>query len=236
MKTTFWVGLIFLVLILILEKETDWDLQFQNLFFDFNKKQWIIYPELHQSLSFFLYKGMKVLVIGTGLFSLIGYGFSFIYRSWTKYRQSFLMLLLSLTIVPLGISSLKQVTNVYCPVQLSQYDGSYPFTPILGSYPEDFNPPKRGKCFPAGHATTGFAFMALYFVFEQKKKKYIGLSIGIVLGITTGAYQMLRGQHFLSHTLFTAVLSWVILTLIYALLIRLKETKYGNIISPRSLS
>lgn len=71
-------------------------------------------------------------------------------------------MLLSIIFVPALIAGAKYVTNVYCPYQLNIYNGLYPFVRILESYPADFIQPKPGRCFPAGHATAGFAFMALF--------------------------------------------------------------------------
>lgn len=235
MKKTVLFCLLFLGLILLIEKTTNIDLYIQDLFFDFNKKEWIINQKLHLLLSPLFYQGMKALLIISLILAFLGYLSSFCWPKWSSYRFFFLMTFLGLAFVPLLISSAKQITNVYCPVQIERYGGQYPFVRIIESYPSDFSQNKKGKCFPAGHATTGFAFLALYFAFTSKRLKYLGLGIGLFLGTISGVYQMLRGQHFLSHTLFTFVLSWLILTLINYLLVQLKEKKYGNFISPRSV-
>jgi membrane-associated PAP2 superfamily phosphatase len=69
-----------------------------------------------------------------------------------------------------------------------------------------------GHCFPAGHASTGFAFMAAYFCLRQNnapgamKWLLVAVCIGFILGIS----QQMRGAHFMSHTLWTAWLCWTV--------------------------
>jgi hypothetical protein len=69
-----------------------------------------------------------------------------------------------------------------------------------------------GHCFPAGHASTGFAFMAAFFGLQQSAPraalKWLGWAVlvGFILGIS----QQVRGAHFMSHTLWTSWLCWTV--------------------------
>ena len=183
---------ILLAAVLLAEKFTNADTALQNLFYRPEMHEWLINPALHQKLSPVFYKGLKFLLAATGAGCLI-------------------FLLLSIVFVPLVVAGAKYFTNVYCPYQLNIYNGLYPFVRIIDSYPESFMQPKPGRCFPAGHATAGFAFMALYFVFDSRRGKILGLLAGILLGLAAGLYQMLRGQHFLSHTLFSMIASFAVI-------------------------
>ena len=183
---------ILLAAVLLAEKFTNADTALQNLFYRPEMHEWLINPALHQKLSPVFYKGLKFLLAATGAGCLI-------------------FLLLSIVFVPLVVAGAKYFTNVYCPYQLNIYNGLYPFVRIIDNYPESFVQPKPGRCFPAGHATTGFAFMALYFVFDSRRGKILGLLAGILLGLAAGFYQMLRGQHFLSHTLFSMIASFAVI-------------------------
>lgn len=68
-----------------------------------------------------------------------------------------------------------------------------------------------GQCFPAGHATTGFAFVGGFFALRHARPRlarvwlWSALTFGMVLGIG----QQLRGAHFMSHTLWTGWLCWM---------------------------
>jgi membrane-associated PAP2 superfamily phosphatase len=64
--------------------------------------------------------------------------------------------------------------------------------------------------FPAGHASGGFALLALAFAWDTASARRRGILIGCVYGGMMGLYQVARGEHFLSHTLATAALAWLI--------------------------
>ena len=59
--------------------------------------------------------------------------------------------------------------------------------------------------------------MMLFFAFPRRLR-WFGLALGLAVGWWMGLYQMLRGQHFLSHTLFTMIGAWMIIVLIAAIL------------------
>lgn len=75
----------------------------------------------------------------------------------------------------------------------------------------------QGHCFPGGHAATGFALMAGYFIFRlsDPKRAYFFLISGLILGFALGWAQMMRGAHFLSHNLWTAWVIWLINVVFY---------------------
>ena len=137
-------------------------------------------------------------------------------------------MLLSFIIIPVLVAGAKYFTNVYCPYQLDIYNGLYPFVRVLESYPADFIQPKVGRCFPAGHATAGFAFLGLFYAFRKRSFKISGLCIGLILGWTAGIYQMLRGQHFLSHTLFSMIAALTLICIINKLVLK-TEQKFPHI-------
>jgi membrane-associated PAP2 superfamily phosphatase len=69
-----------------------------------------------------------------------------------------------------------------------------------------------GHCFPAGHASTGFAFVAGYFGLVKRLPTLARrwLWAAVVGGAVLGVAQQLRGAHFMSHTLWTAWLCWLV--------------------------
>jgi len=119
----------------------------------------------------------------------------------------------------------KHATNIYCPAQLDIYGWRYPHVKTFDPYPEGFTPLSRGLCYPAAHASAGFALMSLFFLFTRRKHKLAGLAAGFTLGWVMGGYQMLKGAHFLSHTLVTMCASWLIILLCYAVV---KKTMRGT--------
>jgi membrane-associated PAP2 superfamily phosphatase len=69
-----------------------------------------------------------------------------------------------------------------------------------------------GGCFPAGHASAGFAFIGGFFAFRQvlpaTARRWLAgaMAVGLVFGLA----QQVRGAHYMSHTLWTAWLCWTV--------------------------
>jgi membrane-associated PAP2 superfamily phosphatase len=68
-----------------------------------------------------------------------------------------------------------------------------------------------GRCFPAGHASAGFAFLGGYFAFRHDAPSVARLWLvgALVAGLAFGISQQLRGAHFMSHTLWTGWICWM---------------------------
>jgi membrane-associated PAP2 superfamily phosphatase len=119
-------------------------------------------------------------------------------------------------VLTVGVTGLlKTFTNVDCPWDLTAFGGRFPYVPLFADRPDELPP---GRCFPAAHASSGFALMALYFVFRDHAPKlaYCGLGVGVLVGLVFGLAQQSRGAHFLSHDLWSAMLAWVIPLTLYA--------------------
>jgi membrane-associated PAP2 superfamily phosphatase len=84
----------------------------------------------------------------------------------------------------------------------------------LGKYATKDCHLEKQKCWPAGHASGGFALLSLIFLFHSRKNKIIAGSIAMVIGWSMGSYKMLIGDHFLSHTTITMILAWLLILLI----------------------
>jgi len=203
-----------LLLIILTEQFTDLDYCVQDWIFQ--SASWPVNNNMHDKLSPVFYTGIKV---GIGIFAgicLILFIVSFISLNLKlkSYRKGLSVVFLSVILVPLLVAEAKKWTNVYCPVDTIRYGGNIPNIKLLESYPENFKPEDRGRCYPAGHATGGFAIMSLFFLFKSKRNKLLGLFAGIFLGWVMGGYQMLRGEHFLSHTLTSMVAACIIILLV----------------------
>ena len=187
---------------------TNIDIMLQNYFYNFQTHTWILDRNLQPYKSIF-YDGIKKLLIFMAILFLIAY---FIPR-FKEYKKRILVVILSAVFVPLIVGFLKKETNMPCPKNRIEYGGIYPKTKVWQHYPKNFKAPKI-KCWPAGHASGGFALMSLYFLFRRKKYKLIALASGITIGWTMGLYKMMIGDHFLSHTIITMELAWLIILII----------------------
>lgn len=216
------VGVLLLGLVAAMETFTDWDMALQRLWFDSAAHEWAVSSDMHRRLTWLFYKGPKSVLIALGVACL---GVAFAGRRFglsPALRRGGLLLACSLALVPLLLGGGKRFTDVYCPQQLEAFGGSYVYQGVL----ECRNPANAGrspgKCFPAGHASGGFALMALFFVLPGRRR-WAGLAGGLAAGWSMGLYQMLRGQHFLSHTLFTMIGAWLIILLLAAALERMRK-------------
>ncbi len=123
------------------------------------------------------------------------------------WRKPLLMVVLAVAFSTGLVSLMKHLTDMDCPWDLARYGGRLPFVPLLAFRP-DYLP--RAACFPAGHASAGYAWMVLYFLAlaSQPRRRWWGLAAGLGAGLVFGLGQQLRGAHFMSHDLFTLVICW----------------------------
>ena len=105
------------------------------------------------------------------------------------------------------VSTLKYASTTSCPWDLAEFGGvaRYASHWALGTVDGG-----SGKCFPAGHASAGFAFVGGYFALRRSRARAAWIWLGSVLvaGFALGFSQQMRGAHFQSHTLWTGWLCW----------------------------
>lgn len=119
-------------------------------------------------------------------------------------------LVVSVLLSVLAINVLKSATGIPCPWDIQQFGGDVAFT---GHWQQWLSGKMTGtQCFPAGHASAGFAFIGGFFVFRSISASHArrwfwgALAAGTVFGIA----QQLRGAHFMSHTLWSAWVCWCV--------------------------
>lgn len=101
----------------------------------------------------------------------------------------------------------KHASATSCPWDLRLFGGAADYVSHWAWRLSDGGP---GHCFPAGHASAGFAFFSGYFVLRPvaprlaRRWLWATLAAGLVLGLA----QQVRGAHFMSHTAWTAWLCW----------------------------
>lgn len=156
------------------------------------------------------HKYVKDLLIAVYLSFFVMIVVSFKYENFksTRWNYSYFLILVIITTSTIGI--LKSQSDHACPWDMIiQENHSYSW--ILNK--------TNGHCFPGGHASTGFALMAGYFIYrnQNRKRAYFYLLASLILGFGMGWAQMMRGAHFLSHNLWTAWITWMINVIAYAI-------------------
>ncbi|WP_372716666.1 phosphatase PAP2 family protein [Immundisolibacter sp.] len=138
-----------------------------------------------------------------------------IIRDWRagreRQRAADLYLLACFAVTTLTVSLLRHLTHVTCPWDLSRYGGELAYVPIFSPLPPG---KEAGVCFPAGHASSAYAWVALYYYFRVVSPRYrwYGLAFGLALGLVFDIGQQLRGAHFFSHGLWTLGIAWCVAT------------------------
>jgi membrane-associated PAP2 superfamily phosphatase len=185
----------------------------QDYFYNFSTHKWILDRDL-QPWKFIFYDGIKKLLIiiaVTFLISLIIFKNISIIK---QYKKGIIIVVLSAIFVPLIVASLKKLTNMPCPKNEIHYGGKMIRTAVWQSYQKPYKSMKHISCWPAGHASGGFALLSLFFLFKSRKNKIFALIFGLSVGWMMGLYKMLIGDHFLSHIIITMILAWLIILLI----------------------
>ena len=204
---------------------TDLDLAIQDLFYNFTTNEWLLSSKT-QPYKLLFYDGAKKILIAIGVFLLISLLLSPKVALFHRYKKRISLVVLSAIFIPLFIGLLKDNTNMPCPYQETHYNGLYPRTSIWETYPEGFTL-KQTRCWPAGHASGGFALLSLFFLFKKKRNRYIGLAIGLSVGWIMGGYKMVIGDHFFSHTWITMILAWLIIIILARIIGVEKELHNG---------
>jgi membrane-associated PAP2 superfamily phosphatase len=214
----------FLAAALFIFEISDLDLWLQDFLYSPDRGEWLVSKQAKVPRVLF-YHAPKVALIAFAVwlvFSLI-VPRSWKTRKWLSARPSceLIYLLLCLGLFPATINAIKKASGIHCPSELSRYSGDHPYRKVFSQRPED--PRELGRCFPAGHASGGFALLGLYFVARTERAKKAGLALGLSAGWLMGIYQMLVGAHFLSHTVITMILAWIF-TLSFALMLRVPRS------------
>ena len=148
-----------------------------------------------------------------------------IWRPWGSLRHlatgDRAGLFLSVVCALLAVTLIKGISKTSCPWDLQVFGGTASYISHWNVFEVDGG---GGHCFPAGHASTGFAFMAAYFGLRQSgaPSARTWLACALLAGLVLGLSQQMRGAHFMSHTLWTAWLSWSVGWLSHGLFSRLR--------------
>lgn len=204
---------------------TDLDLAVQDRLFDTMTASWL-WDKQEPIARLFFYTGPKLALVflaAVCLLILLALGHWDFAR---KRRQGLAVLLISLIIIPTTTGFLKTATNVACPARSDRYGGNVPTVSLFERYPVESRPADRQRCFPAGHASGGFALFALVFLFEGRAARKGAVALALTVGGAMAAYKMAIGDHFLSHTLVTLELAAILVALIGAAVIRI-ERRFG---------
>lgn len=118
-----------------------------------------------------------------------------------------IQLVVSALVSLLILTLIKRTSATSCPWDIADFGGVGHY---LSHWAWGVTDGGGGHCFPAGHASAGFAFISGYFALRHNLPgaARLWLAAALIAGFALGLAQQMRGAHFMSHTLWTAWLCW----------------------------
>lgn len=164
--------------------------------------------------SHLIHRGGRNLVWFAALLVILALIRSSLDARWQPLRRPLLYLLLAVALSSGLVALLKTWTQMDCPWDLQRYGGLHPFIGLFQQRPVTLG---HTACFPAGHAGSGYAWVALFFFMREVRPqwRWPALLIALTVGAVFGIAQQLRGAHFLSHDLWSLAISWTVATGLY---------------------
>lgn len=191
------------------------DIAISGLFFD--GQGWPLKNDFFFNVV--LYKSSKIIPIGAALASVYVLVKNLIANrrglqpdSYWIYRP--LYIIIAMLACVLVVWWLKASTGVYCPWSVSYFSGDHALREPTWSWVF-----QDGRCWPSGHSGTGFCLLALFFALRDKYPQLARKTLVAVLllGTICSLTRIVQGAHFLSNTLATALIDWIICAGLYVL-------------------
>lgn len=117
-------------------------------------------------------------------------------------------LVAGIVLAALVVQLLKRASLTSCPWDLQAFGGTAHY---VSHWRWGLADGGGGHCFPAGHASTAFAFLAAFFWLRPwaPRAARTGLVLTLLAGLLFGTVQMARGAHFFSHVLWAGWFCWL---------------------------
>ncbi len=111
----------------------------------------------------------------------------------------------------LVVQWLKWISATTCPWDLHLFGGHADLVSHWNFRITDGGP---GRCFPAGHASAGFALLPAWVALHSHTRHPLfALGIVVFVGLALGMVQVLRGAHFVSHVMWSGsvctLVAWI---------------------------
>ena len=197
------------------------DLALANLMYDpgagfIGRHSWFLENILHDRV--------KQLVIAISVLGLLVSIAGLFHRPWRALSRPLAYVFLAMSLAASIFTPLKALTAVQCPWSLAQFGGEETYSSLLSPRPPTEHP---GRCWPGGHASSGFVLFALFFALRDRKPRLAryALAFAFAMGCLLSLSRMLQGAHFLSHNLWTMLFDWLICLGLYRLMLYRPETR-----------
>jgi membrane-associated PAP2 superfamily phosphatase len=130
---------------------------------------------------------------------------------WTLPRRERLTVALLVTLSLLAVNLIKNASQTSCPWDLQVFGGKAEY---VSHWALGLRDGGSGRCFPGGHASSAYAFLALCLPWllppagqtRARRPGWRWLGAVLLAGLIAGGVQTVRGAHYPSHTLWTLVI------------------------------
>ncbi len=222
MKRINWLEVITVLLLLfavtVIIAVTDADLRISSYFYQ--SGGWPVGERFSWKLLYRLDRYPGLLLAIFGLFAAIYGSYNTSWRSW-RSKGAFLVLLLALGPGLMVNAVFKDHWGRPRPREVTEFGGSrqfqQPWQPAIN---------QNGRSFPCGHGSAAFYMAAPYFIYRRKKPfvAIIWLSCGLLFGILMSYARIAQGAHFLSDTVWSLGMVYIMAVILSGLLLRRRET------------
>lgn len=219
-KKEFFISLILAMIATVLLEHSSLDIAVSQIFYQGNGNWWI--EKGSRVPDWIFYTGIKRLLIVFEVYVILAWGQRWliqkkpnhtfakdftIFRPLQRFSKAELGYLAGvMLLVPTVVATLKGITQVPCPNDLQLFGGKLEYLSLW----QDIVSRSGQKCFPAAHASSGFALYAWAFLPSLRHRRWqIAIEV-TVLAWLMGGYKMAIGDHFLSHTVVSMLLGWAI--------------------------
>lgn len=123
-------------------------------------------------------------------------------------RSQRLEIAMGITLSLMVVTAIKRISLTSCPWELQDFGGVASYVSHWSWGQADGG---SGSCFPGGHASSAFAFLALSLPWltslnqDQQRLGRAMTGVIVLTGLVLGLAQTLRGAHYPSHTAWTAL-------------------------------
>lgn len=202
---------------------TNWDMTAARWFYvpgpALGKACW---PHLRDPLWFFFYHSAPW-ITGVLAFGAIGTLLAGSLKPrFRRYRIHAVFILLTVALGPgvLVNSVFKDHWGRPRPCQVEEFGGHYQYHSVL-----EKGTAGRGKSFPCGHSSVGFAYCVFYFLWRRKRPAWAWTALGlsVFLGMLMGFGRMAAGAHFLSDVLWSGYIPFGTALALYYFVLRIPQ-------------
>lgn len=130
------------------------------------------------------------------------------------HRRRLWCVAVSFVAVPTTVAVLHRMSAMHCPWDVVDFGGYAPYFDLFTAAPPGM---RAGRCFPASFVASGswmMSFAWLWFPERRRLSVAIGL-FALAWAFGLGWVQQMRGAHFLSHTLWSLWVGWVVVLVVH---------------------